>query len=385
MPGLHALLSPSAAHRWLNCTAAPRLEAEEENTDTDFTREGTLAHAYCAKKLKTFLGLPTTDEDKEIEELSGQYHTGEMDEYTDTYYAMVMERFNAIKVTTPDALLMVETRLDFSKFIPDAFGTADAIIIADGLMEVIDFKYGKGVLVEAEENPQMMIYALGAYEEYSMEYDINRVRMTIIQPRKDNLSEYNLDVKELLHWATMTLKPKAKEAFSGKGPQTPGAWCRFCRVKASCRALATKCTETAQKTANPGLVSPSEMATEVLPQIPIIKAWLSAIEEHSLAQALAGVTYPGYKLVEGRSVRKISEPTKVRDLLTGQGFDEAAVIRPQELRTLTDLERLVGKKRFTELCGDFIVKPQGKPKLVPNSDKRQPFNAAVEDFNGIDF
>src|SRR5574344_1411199 len=194
--GAHALLSPSAAHRWMNCTAAPRLEINVEDAGSDYAAEGTLAHAYSALKLKKFLGLPTADEEKEIEALS-QYHTGEMDEYTDTYVTIVLEKFNTARAHTKDAQLLVETRLDFSKHIPDAFGTADAIIIADGTIDEMDFKYGKGVKVSAFQNPQMMIYGLGAFEKFDFEYDIRRVRMTIIQPRIDNLSEHELSTTEL--------------------------------------------------------------------------------------------------------------------------------------------------------------------------------------------
>ena len=222
----HALLSPSAAHRWLNCTAAPRLEENIADSGSTFAEEGTLAHAYCAKHLKGFLGLPTADEDAEIKQLFDKYHTGEMDEYTDTYKTIVLEKYNAARAKTPDAQLLVEVKLDFSEWMPEAFGTADAVIIADGTMEIIDFKYGKGVKVSAVKNPQMQIYALGAYSQFSFEYNIQRVRMTIVQPRIDNLSEYELSTVDLLAWATYQLMPKAKEAFEGKGHQMPGEWCR---------------------------------------------------------------------------------------------------------------------------------------------------------------
>ena len=190
MPGQHALLSPSAAHRWLNCTAAPRLEENVEDKGSSYADEGTLAHAYCAKHLKTFLGVDTVDEDAEIAQFYELYHTGEMDEYTDTYKTIVLEKFNQARTKTRDAQLLVEVRLDFTKYMPEAFGTADAVIIADGCLEIIDFKYGKGVKVSAYNNPQMKIYALGAYDKFSFEYNIDRVKMTIVQPRIDNLSEF---------------------------------------------------------------------------------------------------------------------------------------------------------------------------------------------------
>lgn len=379
--GAHALLSPSAAHRWLNCTAAPRLEAGVEDRGSSFAEEGTLAHAYCARKLKQYLGQDTAAEDAEIAELNDKYHTGEMDEYTDTYVMIVLEKLNEARQRVSDAQLLVEVRLDFGKHIPDAFGTSDAVIIADGVMEVIDFKYGKGVRVDADNNPQMMIYALGAYELMSFEYDIKTVRMTIVQPRLDNLSEFEMGVDDLMVWTDTILKPRAEEAYSGKGHQMPGEWCRFCKVKSQCRALAENCVKAVNS--DPSLLTRQDIEQHILPLLPTVKSWLSGMEEYTLEQALAGVRYEGYKLVEGRSVRRISDPKAVMETLQGEGYDEADYLKPTELRTITDLEKLVGKKKFTTLCGDSIVKPQGKPTLVPESDKRPPYNAASADFEGI--
>lgn len=378
----HALLSPSAAYRWLNCTAAPRLEADVPDTGSSFAEEGTLAHAYCAMKLKQFLGLNVEDEEKEIAELNDKYHTGEMDEYTDTYATVVLEKYNAARTKTPDAQLLVETRLDFGQYIPDAFGTADAIIIADGCMEIIDFKYGKGVRVSAEHNPQMMIYALGAYDRFSFDYRIERVRMTIVQPRIDNLSEFEITVQELTKWADNTLKPAAEKAYKGDGPQKPGEWCQFCKVKNQCRALVDKCKGVVA--ADPKLITAEELAKDVLPMVPLVKTWISGVEEYALAQALSGVQLPGWKIVEGRSVRKIVNQEAAAAALNGAGYAPAEIYKPTELRTITDLEKMVGKKRFAELMGDYIDKPAGKPTLAPESDKRQAINTAADDFKGIE-
>lgn len=379
--GAHALLSPSSASRWLNCTAAPHLEADMPDVSSGFAVEGTLAHAYCAKKLKTFLGLPTEHEDKEIAELA-DYHTGEMDEYTDAYATIVIEKYNAARAITPDAQLLVETRLDFSEHIPDSFGTADAIIIADGTMEVVDFKYGKGVSVSAFKNPQMQIYALGAYDKFSFEYRIDRVRMTIIQPRIDNLSDYELSVSDLMAWTDEVLTPRAQEAFSGQGTQTPGEWCRFCKVKSRCRALANQSLQTALEKPDPQLLNPQELA-DVLPKLETIKIWLTGIEEYALHTALSGTAVPGWKVVEGRSTRKITNPTAVSDALSGAGIGRDLIYKPQELLPITELEKLVGKKQFAALCAQWISKPQGKPTLVPESDKRQAINTVEDDFADI--
>lgn len=382
MAGKHAILSPSAAHRWMNCTAAPLLEKDVEDKGSTFAEEGTLAHAYCAKKLKEFLGLSVDDENAEIAQLAEQYHSGEMDEYTDTYKTIVLEKFNAARTKTKDAQLLVEVKLDFSHYVPDAFGTSDAIIIADGVMEVIDFKYGKGVKVSAVENPQMMIYALGAWDLFNFEYNIQKVRMTIVQPRIDNLSEFEINAADLINWAVDELQPKANEAYAG-GKQKPGEWCQFCKVKAKCKALATTCVNAQRLNQDPKLISKEEMERNILPLLSTFKTWLSGVEEYSLQQALDGVQYQGFKIVEGRSIRKITDPSAVMELLDKEGFAKESYIKPTELRSITDLEKLIGKKRFGTLCADYINKPQGKPTLVPESDKRPAFNQAADDFKDI--
>ena len=382
MAGKHAILSPSAAHRWMNCTAAPLLEKDVEDKGSTFAEEGTLAHAYCAKKLKEFFSLSVDDENAEIAQLAEQYHSGEMDEYTDTYKTIVLEKFNAARTKTKDAQLLVEVKLDFSHYVPDAFGTSDAIIIADGVMEVIDFKYGKGVKVSAVENPQMMIYALGAWDLFNFEYNIQKVRMTIVQPRIDNLSEFEINATDLINWAVDELQPKAKEAYAG-GKQKPGEWCQFCKVKAKCKALATTCVNAQQLNQDPKLISKEEMERNILPLLSTFKTWLSGVEEYSLQQALDGVQYQGFKIVEGRSIRKITDQSAVMELLGKEGFAKESYIKPTELRSITDLEKLIGKKRFGTLCADYINKPQGKPTLVPESDKRPAFNQAADDFKDI--
>ena len=379
----HALLSPSAAHRWLHCTAAPILEANVADEGSSYALEGTLAHAYCTLKLKQFMNWPTDDEEAEIKQLHDQYHTGEMDEYTDTYKTIVLEKYNAARVATPDARLLLETKLDFSDYVPDAFGTADAIIIADGVMEVIDFKYGKGVKVSAYRNPQMMIYALGAYDRFSFDYRIERVRMTIVQPRIDNLSEYEIAVSELMVWVDEELTPKARQAYEGNGPQVPGEWCQFCKVKNCCRALTERCTGTAANYPDPKLLTAEELATEVLPNLAVIKTWLTGVEDYALQQALSGVQLPGWKIVEGRSVRKITDPEAAAVALNQAGYNTTEIYKPQELRTITELEKMAGKKNFAAICGEFIDKPQGKPTLAPESDKRPAIDPVADDFKGI--
>lgn len=375
----HALLSPSSAHRWLNCTPSARLEEHEEDKGSVFAREGTLAHACCARLLKQYAGLPTDAEDKEIDSLS-EMHDAAMDEHAENYAAAVIGKLEAAKKVTPDAKMLIETRLDFSDWVPEAFGTADAVIIADGLMDVVDFKYGKGIRVDAEGNPQMMIYALGAYKLFDLEYGIDRVKMTIIQPRLDHISEWEISIADLLQWAKDTLMPKAAEAFKGEGLPIAGDWCRFCKVRAQCKELARMGLQTYTKHTDVRLITRKDMEVDVLPKLAAIKAWVSDVEEYALQRALEGETYTGWKVVEGRSVRKVTDPEAICNALKDAGYTEDSYLRPRELRTLTDLEKTVGRKKFNELCSTWLEKPPGKPALVPESDKRPPINSAKEDF-----
>lgn len=367
----------------MNCTAAPHMEANAPDNSSSYAQEGTLAHAICARKLKEFLGKDTAAEQKEIAELHDLYYSGEMEEYTDTYKTIVLEKYAAARSVVKDAQLLIETKLDFGDYVPESFGTADALIIADGCMEVVDFKYGKGVRVDATDNSQMKIYALGAYLANCFEYRIDRVKMTIVQPRIDNICEFEISVSDLMAWAETELRPKAQEAHAGTGKANPGAWCQFCKVKASCKALAEKCIDTYTNHPNPGEISKSDMETKVLPMLDIIASWLTGVNDYALQQALSGVTYDGYKVVEGRSNRRITDPGAVQKAIAGLGYKQDEFMKPSELRGITDLEKLVGKKQFTALCGEYITKPQGKPTLAPASDKRPVYSTVADDFSDI--
>lgn len=382
MPSQHAFLSPSASHRWLNCTPAPHLEYDVEDKGSDFALEGTLAHAYCARRLKEMLELPHEEEDAEIAELHDRFYAKEMDEYVDYYVTTVWQKYLEASDKTRDAKLLVEVRLDFSKYIPESFGTSDAVIIADGMMEVIDFKYGKGVKVDAKDNPQMQIYALGAYEAFSDEYRIESVRMTIVQPRIDNVSVADISISDLVAWGYMILRPRAYMAYRGEGEQVPGEWCQFCKVKPRCKAIATKSMEIVHRFDDKDLLTKEDMEKEILPALPVVRTWLDGIEKYALDQALSGVDYEGYKVVAGRSIRRITDAEAVSDVLSRNGYSTELFLKPRELRTITDLEKLIGRSKFSELCGEYIDKPQGKPTLVPVTDKRPPFNPA-DDFAGI--
>lgn len=384
MPNAHALLSPSAAHRWIHCTPSVRLEEGVQDQGSDFAAEGTLAHAIASRKILETLGRPHDEQDREIEELRERYYSEEMEGYTDTYRSIVLEKFNDAKTRSKDAQLLVEVRLDFGAFLHDAFGTADAVIIADDLMEVIDFKYGKGVKVDADHNPQMMIYALGALDEFLLDYDIKRVRMTIVQPRIDNLSECGMMVGELTAWRTVTLKPAAEKAFAGVGDQVPGEWCQFCKVRATCSAIAEKARQICNEDFREARLISDEDIPGLLPLVPVLKGWLEDFASHALQRALDGATIKGYKLVEGKSNRQITDSDALLGALLVKGFQRDVLLKKPELRPIGELEKIVGKKAFAEIGKPWLVKPQGKPTLAEESDKRpvwKPKETADEDFN----
>lgn len=384
MPNAHALLSPSAAHRWIHCTPSVRLEEGVKDEGSDFAAEGTLAHAIASRKILETLGRPHDEQDREIGELRERYYSEEMEGYTDTYRSIVLEKFNEAKTRSKDAQLLVEVRLDFGAFLPDAFGTADAVIIADDLMEVIDFKYGKGVKVDADHNPQMMIYALGALDEFLLDYDIKRVRMTIVQPRIDNLSECGMMVGELTAWRAVTLKPAAEKAFAGVGDQVPGEWCQFCKVRATCSAIAEKARQICNEDFREARLISDEDIPGLLPLLPVLKGWLEDFASHALQRALDGATIKGYKLVEGKSNRQITDQDALLGALLVQGFQRDDLLKKPELKAIGELEKLVGKKRFAEIGKPWLVKPQGKPTLAEESDKRpvwKPKESASEDFD----
>lgn len=384
MPNAHALLSPSAAHRWIHCTPSVRLEEGVRDEGSDFAAEGTLAHAIASRKILETLGRPHDEQDREIGELRERYYSEEMEGYTDTYRSIVLEKFNDAKTRSKDAQLLVEVRLDFGAFLPDAFGTADAVIIADDLMEVIDFKYGKGVKVDADHNPQMMIYALGALDEFLLDYDIKRVRMTIVQPRIDNLSECGMMVGELTAWRTVTLKPAAEKAFAGVGDQVPGEWCQFCKVRATCSAIAEKARQICNEDFREARLISDEDIPGLLPLVPVLKGWLEDFASHALQRALDGATIKGYKLVEGKSNRQITDQDALLGALLVKGYQRDDLLKKPELKAIGELEKLVGKKAFAEIGKPWLVKPQGKPTLAEESDKRpvwKPKESASEDFD----
>ena len=377
----HAILSASGASRWMACPPSARLEQGFENKTSEYAEEGTLAHELGELGLRKALGeISTRKYNSEIKKIEAhELYSADMPDYVEIYTDTCMEKVSEAKAKTPDAVFKVEQRLDFSEWVPEGFGTGDFVIIADGTMEICDLKYGKGVPVSANNNKQMMLYALGAIQEFSFLYDIEKVRMTIIQPRLDNISTFEVMADDLLKWAEEYVKPTADLAFKGEGEFCAGDHCQFCRAKAVCKARTDKNMELAQYDFQKQDTMDNNDIAFVLSRVDELVKWASDIKDYALEQALQGEEYEGFKVVEGRSNRKWSSEDKVGQILIGEGFKES-IIYTTKLDGISKIESAIGKKEVQRLLGDYIIKPPGKPTLVPISDKREPYNPAKSDF-----
>ena len=367
-PSAHALLGASNAHRWMECTPSARLCAKLKDTTSTFAQEGTVAHAVAEHYLNCYIRPPQHALPKEL--TSSEYYNMGMAEYCMTYVNWVMEEYKDILKNHPEALIMSEQRVDYSRYVPEGFGTADVSIIADDLLEIVDYKYGQGVKVDAKNNPQIRLYALGVYLKYFFMYDnISRVKMVIYQPRIDNISVEEMTLQELLAWAESEVKPKAKLAFAGKGELVPGSHCKFCGIKATCRARAEEALELAKyEFAPPATLENAEIA-EMLGKVRKLLDWSKDVNSYVLEEALKGTKFEGYKLVAGRGTRSITDMDKAEAALTDAMYFD--IYKPKEMLTLTALEKDLGKKVVAEVIGKLITKSEGKPALVPESDKRQ--------------
>jgi len=378
----HALLSASSASRWMACPPSARLEQNYANKTSEYAAEGTLAHELGELELRRNLeGMSTRKYNSEIKKIqSNELFTKDMPDYVEIYVNTCMEKLAEAKSKTSDAIFKIEQRLDFSEWVPDGFGTGDFVIIADGTMEICDLKYGKGVPVSAIDNKQMRLYALGAIAEFGFLYDIQNVRMTIIQPRLDNISTDEVSADDLLKWAEEVLKPIAELAFKGEGEFCAGDHCTFCRAKAVCKARAEKNMELAQyEFADLNVLNKFDIA-DILAKADEFIKWVKDVQDFALEQALLGEQYPGFKVVEGRSNRRYTDTEKVAEILLANDYLEEEIYKPKELQGISNMEKVVGKKKLVELVGEYIEKPQGKPVLVPVSDKRPSYNSAEADF-----
>lgn len=375
-PDMHAILSPSSAHRWLNCTKSARLELEFAEKESDVAAEGTAAHALCEHKVKKALKQRTR---RPI----STYDNDEMEELTDAYRDYVMDQLMLERQRCLDAQMFIEIRLDLTAYVPGSFGTCDCLIVSDEKLHIIDFKYGQGVVVEADENPQMKLYALGALDIYDGLYDFTKVEMTIFQPRRENISTWKESVEDLRKWAEEVLKPKAELADAGEGEFCAGDWCLFCKAAVKCRTRAQAKLELAKlEFALPPLLTDEEVES-ILPKLSDLMKWANDIMSYATDAALNhGRRWNGFKIVEGRSVRKYSDEDAVIKAAKAAGYTD---IFKTSLITLTEMEKLMGKDTFNKTLGGFVIKPQGKPTLVPDTDKRPEIkgNDAKSEFDNI--
>ena len=367
----HAILSASSSDRWIHCPPSARLCESYDEKGSDYAAEGTDAHALCEYKLRRALGMAAKDPTENL-----TWFNEEMADCASGYAEYILELVEAAKQTCADPVVMIEQRVDFSRWVEAGFGTADCFIIADGTLQICDYKHGMGILVSAERNPQLQCYALGALELFDGIYDIDTVRMTIYQPRRENVSSFELSKDELYLWADEVLKPTADLAFAGDGNFLCGEWCGFCKAKHDCRARADANLELARYEFKLPPLLTDEEVEEILSHVDDLVAWATDIKEYALQQAISGKEWNGWKLIEGRSNRRYTNETAVANAVSNAGFD------PYDHKVLgvTAMQKLLGKSRFDELLAAYIEKPQGKPTLVPESDKRPVMNTAKNDF-----
>lgn len=384
MPTKHARLSASSAYRWINCPGSVALSDQcPAPGSSSYADEGTLAHSLGEQKLRQITGelTPKQFETRMKKIRKNEYYCGEMEEATTFYADEVIE---ALAVAGKDAELMIEQQFSLDRWVPEGFGTSDAVVIGGKAIQVIDLKYGQGIKVDAHNNPQLRLYGLGAANLFGDLYDFDTVKVTIIQPRLDHVSTEEIPLKELLLWAEEEVAPRARMAMDGTDYTAVGDWCRFCPAKAVCRKRAETNLELARGDfREPPLLTEGEIG-EVLRRAEELQHWVNDVSSYALEQALNGQKYSGWKLVEGRACRKYVDDRKAAEALQAAGYDEA-MLYERKLCGITAMEKMIGKKKFTEILGDLITKPTGKPVLVPEGDKREAINTietAKTDFAG---
>ena len=376
----HARLNASSSHRWMMCPPSVKLSEQFADKPSPYAEEGTFLHELCELKLHRYLGdmVPELIEEQYAEHRDNDFYSDEAESVTDEYVAFCIETIEAVRLSCPDPLIMVEHRLDYSEYVPEGFGTGDLVIVADGVIEVIDFKGGRGVRVDANRNSQLMLYGLGALLEFDPLYDIHTVRMTIVQPRLSNTSTYEITAQELIRWAETEVRPKAMLAYEGAGEFCAGEWCRFCKARYTCRKRSEYHMRLAEHDfRQPDLLSDEEIA-DILPVADSLNSWVQDLLAYATQAAVNGKSWPGYKLVAGRTVRKYTSEAEVIKAATEAGYTD---IYKTTLLGVGDLEKRMGRKRFGEVLGKFIIKPAGAPTLVPETDARKPYSDAASDFS----
>lgn len=380
----HAFLSASGSSRWMNCTPSALLEKDFPDEPSSYAQEGTLAHEFAELNLKRDLGIITT---KQYNKLiapfkKDPYYSEELEDHVQVHVNYVIQQFQEAKRRTPDARLLIEEQVDFSDLVEGGYGTTDDMIIADKILEVIDYKHGQGVVVSAKKNSQLMLYGYGALSIAELMFDIETVRLTIVQPRKDSISSWEISVDDLKKWAEEEVRPKAILATEGKGELHAGDWCKFCKVKARCRELARHSLEVAKEEfSDPHLLSDKEVIMNY-ERLVHVKEWAKSVEDYVVKEALKGKNWEGYKLVEGRSNRKITDEERAIEILEEYGYSRSDYIK-EKLEGIGNLEKLVGKKNFPDILGEVVEKPKGSPTLVSDDDRRPTydFGDAKSDFS----
>lgn len=369
--GSHALLSASSSKRWIECPPSARMCERYEDRGSDYAAEGTEAHALCEYLLKSALGMEASDPRPTF-----SHYSEEMLECAESYISFALEIIARIRETCPDPQILIEQKLIFSEYVPGGYGTGDLLIVGDGTLYVCDYKHGTGVLVDAEGNPQLRLYGLGSLLFFDGIYDIETVSMTIFQPRRSNVATETLSKADLYRWADEVLKPAAERAFKGEGELNCGEWCRFCKAKAECRKRAEHNMELARYDfVLPPTLEDDEIAS-ILDRLDDLLAWAGDVKEYALQAALSGTRFDGWKLVEGRANRRYTDERAIADAVAAVGLDPFE----HKLLGLTAMEKLLGKKRFGEMLGTYVERPQGKPTLVPETDNRPEINTAKHDF-----
>lgn len=381
----HAVLAPSGAHRWLNCPPSARLEEQFPDTSSEMAMEGTFAHKFAEINLLHFIGEISDDEfTASIAEMrKDKFYSKALAEYVDEYVNVVVTKYLKAKQLNRGTSLLLERKVDLSAYVPQCYGHADAIIISDNNLEICDLKYGAGVKVDAKNNPQLRLYALGAYDELGFLFSIGTVTVTIVQPRNGGVSSETLSVAQLMKWGEL-IKPIAKLAFDGKGEFKAGEHCKFCRASNICKHHADYQLEVVKDDFDdPDILSDTEIS-KILARADNIIKWLNNVKDFALKEAIdKNKHWAGFKIVEGRSIRKIIDENKAVEILQSNGATDNQIWKPKEILGLTALEKNFGKKKIAEWLSGVIQKPPGKPALVPESDERQEWQNAQSDFDNL--
>ena len=387
MPGVHAALSPSAAKRWCSCTPSARLNQKYNDLfgdkSSEYAEEGTLAHALSELKLRKENGeineFLFTEQLKQLGDIPS-----DMDRSTDDYVDAVLTELYSARKVDPNAQLFIEQQLEMDEWIPECFGTSDAVIVSEYGLIVIDLKYGKGVPVSAVGNYQERIYGLGAYAAFRDLYDFKHIKMMIVQPRLDSITEEVLTIEELLQWADDVIVPAAQTAWKGEGEFHSGEWCKFCSVKAICRENVLNSLAVIQNMFDSPDVISDEQLEKILPFLDTAEQWISDVKAYCFNQAMQGKTWKGYKLVQGRRPGRVwKDEAEVINQLSRAGYTEQQIYTAPKLKSPADLEKELKKSAFDAIVGRYVFQGDGKLTLVPESDKREEYRPVELDFEDL--